>query len=299
MSKEEINTRINWIINIAFYLNLLLFGAKCFASVKSMSLSVIASTLDSLLDLMSGSIIFFASYVVKGAKKYSFPAGTSRVEPLAILIFAAVMFTATLQLIVKSAETLASGNADLDVEIITISIVGFTIFSKAALWFICRTMSSESESVTALMIDARNDVLSNSFGLLMAYLAQRWEWWLDPTGAIVMGLYIMYVWACNGYELLTKLSGMSADTELLNQITYLAYNHHSAILEVDTVRAYHLAYNFLVEVDVVLPKDMPLDEAHDIGEALQNKIELLENVERAWVHLDTNSMHKPEHILAS
>ena len=36
-----------------------------------------------------------------------------------------------------------------------------------------------------------------------------------------------------------------------------------------------------------------LQEAHDIGESLQNKIERLEEVERAFVHLDFESTHHP------
>jgi hypothetical protein len=41
----------------------------------------------------------------------------------------------------------------------------------------------------------------------------------------------------------------------------------------------------LVEVDVALPPDMPLHEAHDIGESLQTKLESLSIVDRAFVHL--------------
>ena len=39
----------------------------------------------------------------------------------------------------------------------------------------------------------------------------------------------------------------------------------------------------------------PLWESHDIGEDLQNKLETLPNVERAFVHVDYESEHKPEH----
>jgi hypothetical protein len=41
------------------------------------------------------------------------------------------------------------------------------------------------------------------------------------------------------------------------------------------VRAYTFGPRMFAEVDVVLPADMPLREAHDIGESLQNKIESL------------------------
>ena len=49
------------------------------------------------------------------------------------------------------------------------------------------------------------------------------------------------------------------------------------------------------QVDIVLPEDMPLREAHEIGESLQVKLERLEEVERAFVHLDHECNHKPEH----
>lgn len=45
----------------------------------------------------------------------------------------------------------------------------------------------------------------------------------------------------------------------------------------------------------MLPKDMPLHQAHDIGESLQFRIEDLDEVERAFVHLDFETGHKPEH----
>lgn len=61
------------------------------------------------------------------------------------------------------------------------------------------------------------------------------------------------------------------------------------------VRAYHIGDRLLVEVDIVLPPDCPLQEAHDVGEALQNALEMMENVERAFVHLDYNDVHEIEH----
>ena len=78
-------------------------------------------------------------------------------------------------------------------------------------------------------------------------------------------------------------------------MTLLARNHHKDIIAIDTVRAYQYGYNYMCELDIVLDRNMPLKETHDIGETLQNKIEALENVERAFVHIDYEWDHKPEH----
>ena len=106
---------------------------------------------------------------------------------------------------------------------------------------------------------------------------------------------IAFSWIQTGREHITLLTGKAASPALLQELTWIAFNHSSRILEIDTVRAYHFGVNVLVEMDIVLPKDMSLQEAHDIGESLQIKLEQLRQVERAFVHLDYESTHHPEH----
>lgn len=48
------------------------------------------------------------------------------------------------------------------------------------------------------------------------------------------------------------------------------------------------------KIDIVLPRDMDLHLAHDIGETLQQKLESLQEVERAFVHLDYECTHNPQ-----
>ena len=87
------------------------------------------------------------------------------------------------------------------------------------------------------------------------------------------------------------LTGHTARPEFLKRITWIALNHHPDITYIETVRAFHFGNNFLVEIDIVLPGDMNLHQAHDIGETLQSKLERLEEVERAFVHLDYEPFH--------
>lgn len=89
------------------------------------------------------------------------------------------------------------------------------------------------------------------------------------------------------------LTGYTAPPDLLKKITWISLNHHSSILFIDTVRAFHFGNNFLVEVDIVLPEETNLKDSHDIGQDLQLKIEKLPEVERAFVHLDYEWDHHP------
>lgn len=105
----------------------------------------------------------------------------------------------------------------------------------------------------------------------------------------------MRTWSTTVLENVHALVSRTASPEFLAKITYLVWNHHKSILKIDTVRAYTFGMHYFAEVDIVLPADMLLKEAHDIGESLQNKVESLPDVERAYVHLDYEDQHRPEH----
>ena len=45
----------------------------------------------------------------------------------------------------------------------------------------------------------------------------------------------------------------------------------------------------------MVSEEMSLSQAHDIGETLQDKLEKLPEIERAFVHMDLNTTHKLEH----
>lgn len=65
------------------------------------------------------------------------------------------------------------------------------------------------------------------------------------------------------------------------------------IISIDTVKIYHSGPQYFVEVDIVLPPDMPLWRAHDISQDLQDQIEALPDVDRCFVHVDHEVDHKP------
>lgn len=50
-----------------------------------------------------------------------------------------------------------------------------------------------------------------------------------------------------------------------------------------------------MEVDILLPEDVLLNVAHNIGETLQEKLEQLPEVERAFVLIDFEFIHRPQH----
>lgn len=69
-------------ITVSNAANLVLFIAKVYASIESRSLAVIASTLDSLLDLLSGFILWFTSHAMRNPNQFHYPIGKTRMQPV-------------------------------------------------------------------------------------------------------------------------------------------------------------------------------------------------------------------------
>ncbi|PAA84227.1 hypothetical protein BOX15_Mlig011061g1, partial [Macrostomum lignano] len=316
---------------LSFFVNLSLAIIKAVAIGLSGSLSVISSLIDSLIDLVSGVVVWITNHQVKNRNPYYYPQGKTRLEPVSIVILAVIMSTSTVQIIIKALESIITmatasravvfsfnasriidsccvwcsgsenvstmhyfGN-DKEPEVFSYYVfylIGSVIAIKLTLYLLCSRLGTTS-STEALAQDHRNDCISNSSVLIMTVLS-RYLWpYCDAIGALGISIYIIYTWVQTLKEQVRLLTGYTANPDFLKQLTYICLNHHPLVLEIDTVRAFHIGNNFLVEVDIVLPETLTLRESHDIGESLQCKLEKLEAVERAFVHLDYESSHHP------
>ncbi|KAK1393226.1 Metal tolerance protein 4 [Heracleum sosnowskyi] len=294
-SQEE--TKHERAINISNWANIFLLLLKIIATMKSGSLAIAASTLDSLLDLMAGGILWYTHRTMKDINIYKYPIGKLRVQPVGIIIFAAIMATLGFQVLIQAVEQLIrdepSENMNNEKLIWLYTIMLTATGVKLVLWIYCR--SSGNRIVRAYAKDHYFDVVTNVVGLVAAVLGDKFYWWIDPVGAIILAFYTISNWGGTVLENAVSLVGQSAPPEVLQKLTYLVLRHDPQIKRVDTVRAYTFGALYFVEVDIELPEDLPLKEAHAIGESLQIKIEELSEVERAFVHLDYECDHKPEH----
>jgi cation diffusion facilitator family transporter len=296
-NKREAHSEL--LMKVSNYVNIILLAFKVYATIKTGSMAIAASTLDSLLDLMAGGILYFTHLYMKRSNIYKYPIGKLRVQPVGIIIFAAIMATLGFQILITAIEQLVSNEPPekmtKDQLIWLYSIMLSATAVKLCLWFYCR--SSGNDIVKTYAKDHYFDVITNVVGLAAAVLGDKFYWWIDPVGAIILAIYTIINWSGTVMENAGSLVGRSAPPEMLQTLTYLAMKHDSQVKHVDTVRAYTFGVLYFVEVDVVLAEEMPLKEAHAIGESLQIKLEKLPEVERAFVHVDVDSEHKPEHTI--
>ncbi|PKU84940.1 metal tolerance protein 4 [Dendrobium catenatum] len=286
-------------IKISNYANLILLLLKIYATIRSGSIAIAASTLDSLLDLIAGGILWFTHLSMKKVNIYQYPIGKLRMQPVGIVVFAAVMATLGFQVLIQALEKLIANKPPEKLSSEQLwwlyGIMLFASLVKLALWLYCRT--SGNKIVRAYAKDHYFDVITNVVGLVAAVLGDKFYWWIDPIGAIILAIYTISNWCGTVMENAVSLVGQSAPPEMLQKLTYLVIRHDPQIKRVGTVRAYTFGVLYFVEVDIELDEELPLKEAHAIGESLQIKIEELPEVERAFVHLDFQCYHKPEHSI--
>ncbi|KAI8287720.1 hypothetical protein K4K59_006884 [Colletotrichum sp. SAR11_240] len=207
-----------------------------------------------------------------------------------IQLYAAVS-TGSLSLLVESGRALGEGKrASEELHIIPIVIVGVAIFAKGSLMLYCFAYR-KYPSVHVFFIDHRNDIVVNSFGLIMSVVGDRFVWYLDPIGAMCIALLILFSWVANAFEQVWLLVGKSAPRDFLAKLTYMSMTHDTRILKVDTCRAYHAGQKYYVEIDIVMDESTPLKISHDVAQELQRKVEGLGDVERAFVHVDYEDQH--------
>ena len=110
----------------------------------------------------------------------------------------------------------------------------YIVLAKTTLMIYC-FFYRKHPSVHVFFIDHRNDIVVNIFGLVMSIVGDRFVWYLDPIGAILIALLILFSWVSNTFEQVWLLVGKSAPGEFISKLIYMTMTHDQRIVKVDTV----------------------------------------------------------------
>eukprot|EP00271_Cylindrocystis_brebissonii_P023187 TRINITY_DN9464_c0_g1_i1.p1 TRINITY_DN9464_c0_g1~~TRINITY_DN9464_c0_g1_i1.p1 ORF type:complete len:440 (+),score=81.09 TRINITY_DN9464_c0_g1_i1:492-1811(+) len=275
-------------VKLSNYVNIFLFLAKLYCCFFSSSLAVLASTLDSLLDLLAGFILWFTSYHMAKDQPDKYPVGKKRMQPVGIIVFAAIMATLGLQVLMEGVRRLVAGDPSeppigWNEALWLLGVLGGATVVKAFLFMYCRLF--DNEIIQAYSQDHLFDVITNVVGLASALLCAWTAWWIDPVGAIAIALYTIVNWGKTVLENATSLVGLAAPPEFIGKLTYLVFNHHHLVKRICKIQAWTFGSLYWVEVDLQFDEDTSLRDAERVGKSLQVRLESLPEVERAFVQL--------------
>ncbi|KAK1947647.1 Metal tolerance protein 9 [Phytophthora citrophthora] len=295
------------VLKASLFTNIVIVISMTSIAIASHSLALLSALVENMVDLFVQGLLWYAG--TRSGKKQDYakyPAGTSRFEPVAIIVAASVMVLASIVFIQESARKLIDGFTSGEPEAPSLSTAAIVIVVTAVVvkiglmiysaWILKSTFSA---AVEAIHQDNLNDTISNSFAVAAYIVAavKSEAWYVDPAGAILIFLYIMVSWGKMAWEQVTQLVGVCASEDFVLEVKELSRHHHPS-MTLDIVRAYHFGSKYLVELEVVVPAEMSVKDAHDIALQLQFKVENLDEVERAFVHVDYQSRDYDEHVVS-
>ncbi|KAJ7485657.1 hypothetical protein FB451DRAFT_1432239 [Mycena latifolia] len=294
--EEEDTNRLA--IKIAIYgslvANCVLAILQIYAAASSLSLSFFATAMDSVFDPLANIVLNYCHRLAVKADPRRYPSGGSRLETIGDIVYAGAMGSVSVVLIAFSIQDLVGGHTDdKGFHIPSVVVVGIAFVTKLVLFIYCYSVRSKNSQVRVLWEDHRNDLFVNGFGILTASAGAKLRWWIDPMGALIISFALIIVWGRTLRGQFLLLAGVAAPPEFQQLVLYKAMMFADSIRQIDACAVYHAGPDYVVELDIVMAAATPLWAAHDLAQALQDKIEQLPNVGRAFVHVDHETSHKP------
>lgn len=267
----------------------LLIIIKLFVGIMSGSVAVLASAIDSVLDLIVSAFNYFAISKAEQPADKKFNYGKGKIEALAAVIEGTVItvsglfiFYTAIKKAIKSEPLEYLGNS------IIVMVISLALTIALVIFLNYVAKKTRSMVVKSDALHYKTDVLSNGAILVSLVLIQMTGFELiDSIMGVVISIYIIH----SAYEIIRDgvyiLLDASLDEEMVEKMRYI-------ILEEKEISDFHYLKtrksgntNF-VDVHLVFSPGISLMRAHHAGDRIEEKIKEL-IPDEAWVinaHLD-------------
>lgn len=285
--------QFNKLIKLASYASvcvaIMLLLMKVYAWFATGSMGVLASLVDSLLDLLASLINMFAIRyaMIPADDEHRF--GHGKAESLAGLGQALFISSSALFLIFYSIERMANPAELRSIDVGSV-VVGISIVLTFALVAFQRFVSKKTGSlaIKADSLHYASDLLTNTGILIGLVLYQQGLVQADPIIALGIGLYILKSAWDIGDEAVHHLLDRELPEEEQEQILSIA-NAPEEVLEVHDLRTRQSGRTKFVQLHLVLHGSTPLNKAHQISDKVEADIEKAFHDVDVLIHLDPHT----------
>jgi len=248
---------------------------KIVVAVITGSISISAQAMDSFLDLFAIIITFFAVRLAIVPADEEHPFGHGKVEGIAAVVQAVLIFTAGGFIIYSAVRRIIAGTTveltEAGIGVMLVSII-VSIFLSRHLLKVSRTTGSVALEASARNIAA--DIYSAS-GVLVALVAIRFTGLsiIDPIIAIGVALYILRT----AYQLTRKSFEELVDVRLPKEeqemIVSCIREHRRQLAGYHKIRTRRSGGQRFIDFHLVIPRNASLEEAHQMCDHLEEDIE--------------------------
>lgn len=247
---------------------------KVAVSVITGSISILAQAMDSFLDLFAVVISLYAVRIAAKPADEEHPFGHGKVENIAAIVQAMLIFTAAGLIIYSAVRRIVTGATieltEAGIGVMLVSIIA-SIFLSRHLLKVARATDS-----IALQANARNiaaDVYSAAAvlaGLVIIRITGLNI--LDPIIALLVALFILKV----AYDVLRGSFGGLIDVRLSpdeeNIIELAIMEHQGELVSFHQLRTRKAGNQRYIDLHLVMPRSLNIDEAHQMCDHLEQDI---------------------------
>jgi len=276
---------------VAIIVSIILAIAKVTVGFLSGSVAVIASAMDSILDMFVSIFNNIALKISESSPNKRFNYGKGKIEGLAALFEGLIIIASGIFIIVESIKKLIYKDVithidiSIYVMIFSIVVVGFLV------WFLVYIAKKTNNLV--IKSDAlhyKTDLITNGVVLISLIIVKLTGWYfVDFILSFFLGIYIIKEASeivKEGFEILLDVA---LDFETVEKIKEII-KKEPLVIDYHCLRTRKAGNRNFVDVHVVLTPDMKLILAHKIIENIENKIRALDP-DKKWIiniHADPN-----------
>ena len=286
MTRGLIDTHERFAVWMGIIGNAVLFVGKILVGFSFNSIAIISDSFNSLTDIVASTIVFISIRSSYKGPDADHPFGHKRAQPLAGLIVAILTGIVGFEIIAQSVTRLFTG-VQIQKGILPIVLLACVLVIKLGMHLYAR-ITAERTGSTALMASAtdhRNDVLVSAAVILGVGASNLGFPFFDPIAAIVVGLWIIQAGFGIGRANIKYLMGEAPPAALVEAIMARA-RAVPGVQGLHDVSAHYVGTTVEVALHVDVDRRLSVEEAHDIGEQVQREVEEVEDISRAFIHID-------------
>ncbi|MBE6014612.1 MAG: cation transporter [Lachnospiraceae bacterium] len=294
--KEE-KRAIRRMTTVGVFGNVFLAVFKFFAGTLGHSAAMISDAIHTLSDVFATIIAFIGVTVSKKEADDEHPYGHERLECVASIILATILFLTGLGIGVNCVKNIADGSY-LEMEIpgiIAIIAAAVSILVKEGMFWYTLYYAKKFKS-SAFKADAwhhRSDALS-SIGALVGIIFARFGYpIMDQIAGIVICLMILWVALGIFRDAISKMLDTSCDEEYENELKSFileSAKNGNHIIGIDLFRTRKFGEKVYVEMEINADGNLSLTDAHEIADYLHDSLEeQYPDVKHIMIHMNPAS----------
>jgi ferrous-iron efflux pump FieF len=277
---------------------LLLMLIKTIAWLKTGSVAMLGSLLDSVLDTLASTInlIFVRNALQPADQEHRF--GHGKAEPIGGMIQAIMIGGSAIFLIAESARRIIEPTIPTHTEL-GISIMLISSVAVAALVLLQRYVIKHTNSmvISADALHGFGDILINLGVILALFISSRYDAPLaDPIiGILLAGILLKGAWSIAS-EAIHHLMDREFSNQERDQIRDIACRH-ACVNNIHDLRTRRAGFSSFIQFHLELDGNMTLSAAHAIADAVEQSIKAEFPDAEVFIHQDPLDMEPVNPLL--